>query len=98
MRSWRRPPKQSSARDPGRPRQGIRDGRSEPWSARVRARLLGAWKHVIVVSGAVTSAAPADGSTPVIKAFGWMMPGRIRLFDDDDIDEAKRWLVTPDED
>jgi hypothetical protein len=26
-------------------------------------------------------------------AFGWMMPGEVRAFDDDKIDEATAWLV-----
>ena len=46
----------------------------------------------------IAVATDVDWVEHAIKAFGWMMPGRVRLFDDDDVDEAKRWLVLPDED
>ena len=49
------------------------------------------WERIAV-------ATDVDWVERAIKAFGWMMPGRIRLFDDDDVDEAKRWLVLPEED
>lgn len=28
-----------------------------------------------------------------IKAFGWIMPGEVKVFDDDDRDDAVRWLA-----
>ena len=49
------------------------------------------WERIAV-------ATDVDWVEKAIKAFGWMMPGRIRLFDDEDVDEAKRWLVAPVED
>ncbi len=27
------------------------------------------------------------------KAFGWMMPGQVKVFDDDEVDEAESWLA-----
>jgi hypothetical protein len=50
-----------------------------------------AWKQVAVVTD-------IDWVENGIKAFRWLMPGKIRVFDDDDIDQAKLWLVTPDAD
>lgn len=29
-----------------------------------------------------------------VKAFGWMIPGEVKTFDDDDLDEAKAWIVS----
>ena len=40
----------------------------------------------------------ADWLENSIKALGWMMPGEIKVFDDDEADEAKAWLVRPDDD
>jgi len=31
-------------------------------------------------------------------AFGWLMPGEVRVFETDELDEAKEWLVRPDDD
>ena len=28
-----------------------------------------------------------------VKAFGWMIPGEVKTFDDDDLDDAKTWIV-----
>jgi hypothetical protein len=50
-----------------------------------------AWERVAVVTD-------VDWIENAVKAFGWLMPGRIRVFDDDDVDQAKLWLVTPDAD
>jgi hypothetical protein len=33
-----------------------------------------------------------------VKAFGWLIPGEIKVFDTDDVDDAKEWLVGLDED
>lgn len=49
---------------------------------------LKGWERLAVVSD-------ADWLENSIKAFGWMMPGEIRVFDDDDIDEATAWLAEP---
>jgi hypothetical protein len=29
------------------------------------------------------------------KAFDWLMPGDLRVFDDDELDEARAWLARP---
>lgn len=29
------------------------------------------------------------------EAFDWLMPGDLRVFDDDDLDEARAWLARP---
>ena len=54
--------------------------------AKLWAGHLRGWERVAVVSD-------ADWLEHAIKAFGWMMPGEVRVFDDDEVDEAKRWLV-----
>lgn len=35
----------------------------------------------------------ADWIENAVKALGWMMPGEIRAFDDDDYDDAREWIV-----
>ena len=55
------------------------------------ARHLTGWQKVAVVSD-------ADWLEHSIKAFGWLMPGEIRVFDLDDLDDAREWLTAPDED
>lgn len=61
------------------------------WSdTRLWADHRGSWERVAVVTD-------VDWVEKAVKAFGWMMPGAVRVFDDDDVDEAKLWLVTPDE-
>ncbi|MBO0845095.1 MAG: STAS/SEC14 domain-containing protein [Nocardioides sp.] len=49
---------------------------------------LRGWEKVAVVSD-------ADWLENSIKAFGWMMPGEVKVFDDDEVDEAKARLVQP---
>jgi hypothetical protein len=62
------------------------------WSdTRLWAGHRNAWERVAVVTD-------VDWVEKGVKAFGWLMPGRIRVFDDDDVDQAKLWLVTPDDD
>jgi hypothetical protein len=51
------------------------------WAGNLRG-----WKRVAVVSD-------ADWLENAVKAFGWMMPGEVKVFDDDDVDDAKKWLV-----
>ena len=52
---------------------------------------LNAWTRVAVVSD-------ADWLERSIKAFGWMMPGEIKVFESDDVDDAKEWLAGLDDD
>ena len=52
---------------------------------------LKAWTRVAVVSD-------ADWLERSIKAFGWMMPGEIKVFESDDVDDAKEWLAGLDDD
>ena len=56
------------------------------WAGHVRA-----WKRVAIVSD-------ADWLENAIKAFGWMMPGKVKVFDDDDLDDAREWLTETDDD
>ena len=44
------------------------------------------WKKVAIVSD-------ADWLENSVKAIGWLMPGEIKVFETDEIDEAKEWLV-----
>jgi SpoIIAA-like len=61
------------------------------WSdTRLWAGHRDAWERVAV-------ATDVDWVEKAVKAFGWLMPGRIRVFDDDEVDQAKLWLVTPDD-
>ena len=51
------------------------------WAGNLRG-----WERVAVVSD-------ADWLENAVKAFGWMMPGEVKVFDDDDEDEARAWLA-----
>ena len=51
------------------------------WAGNLRG-----WQRVAIVSD-------ADWLENAIKAFGWMMPGEVRVFDDDEVADAKAWLV-----
>jgi hypothetical protein len=62
------------------------------WSdTRLWAGHLKGWERVAVVTD-------IDWVENGVKAFGWLMPGKIRVFDDDDVDKAKVWLASADED
>jgi len=62
------------------------------WSdTRLWAGHKDAWARVAVVTD-------IDWVEKGIRAFSWLMPGKIQVFDDDDVDRAKLWLVTPDTD
>jgi hypothetical protein len=56
--------------------------------AKVAVRHLKGWERLAVVSD-------ADWLENSVKAFGWMMPGEVKVFDDDDIDQATAWLTRP---
>jgi hypothetical protein len=49
---------------------------------------LKGWVRLAVVTD-------ADWLENSIRAFGWMMPGEVRMFDDDDLDKATSWLAGP---
>jgi SpoIIAA-like len=44
------------------------------------------WDKVAVVSD-------AEWLENSIKAFGWLMPGKVRVFDTDDVEDAVEWLT-----
>ena len=50
-----------------------------------------AWKKVAIVSD-------ADWLENSIKAFGWLMPGEVKIFETDEVHDAKEWLVGLDDD
>jgi SpoIIAA-like len=50
-----------------------------------------AWKRVAIVSD-------ADWLENSIKAFGWLMPGEVKVFETDEVHDAKEWLVGLDDD
>ncbi|NUR08448.1 MAG: STAS/SEC14 domain-containing protein [Nocardioidaceae bacterium] len=52
---------------------------------------LKGWKKVAVVSD-------ADWLEHSVKAFAWLVPGDIKVFETDEVQEAKRWLVDLDDD
>jgi hypothetical protein len=33
-----------------------------------------------------------------VKVFGWLIPGEIKVFDADEVHDARKWLVALDED
>jgi len=49
------------------------------------------WKKVAIVSD-------ADWLENSIKAFGWLMPGEVKVFETDEVDDAKKWLAGLDDD
>ena len=56
-------------------------GPTKLWAGHPRA-----WKRVAIVSD-------ADWLENGIKAFGWLMPGEVKVFETDDLDDAKEWLA-----
>jgi hypothetical protein len=52
---------------------------------------LKGWKKIAIVTD-------ADWLEHSVKAFGWLIPGEVKVFDTDDVDDAKEWLVGLDED
>jgi hypothetical protein len=50
------------------------------------AQNLKAWQKVAIVSD-------ADWLENSVKAFGWLVPGEVKVFETDDIDDAKEWLA-----
>lgn len=59
--------------------------------AKLWAGNLKGWKRVAIVTD-------ADWLEKAVKGFGWMMPGKVRVFDEDDVRDAKVWLVGIDDD
>ena len=59
--------------------------------AKLWARHVKAWKRVAIVSD-------ADWLEASVKAFGWLAPGQFRVFETDDVDDAKEWLVRLEDD
>ena len=49
------------------------------------------WKKVAIVSD-------ADWLENSVKAFQWLIPGDVKVFETDDVDDAKKWLVGLDDD
>ena len=47
---------------------------------------LNGWERVAIVSD-------ADWLENAVKAFGWMMPGEVKVFESDELRDAKVWLV-----
>src|SRR5262245_55288666 len=56
--------------------------------AKLGLKHLRGWERIAVVTD-------EDWLENSIKAFGWMMPGEVKVFDDDEVDEAKAWLTRP---
>jgi hypothetical protein len=50
------------------------------------AKHLRGWERVAVVSD-------ADWLEHAADLFGWLMPGEVKVFEADELDEAKAWLV-----
>jgi hypothetical protein len=56
------------------------------WAGHVKA-----WKKIAIVSD-------ADWLENSVKAFGWLIPGETKVFETDDVDDAKQWLAGVDDD
>ena len=54
-------------------------------------KTLKGWERVAIVSD-------ADWLEKAVEAFGWLLPGEVRVFESDDIRDAKQWLVGLDDD
>ena len=52
---------------------------------------LKSWERVAIVSD-------ADWLENAVKAFGWLMPGEVKVFESGDVRDAKQWLVRLDDD
>jgi hypothetical protein len=50
-----------------------------------------AWRKVAIVSD-------ADWLENSVKAFGWLMPGEVKVFETDEVNDAKKWLAGLDDD
>jgi hypothetical protein len=50
------------------------------------ARHLKGWERIAIVSD-------ADWLEHAATVFGWMMPGQVKVFETDDVADAKSWLV-----
>lgn len=53
---------------------------------RLWARNMNAWERIAVVSD-------ADWLEHSLKTLGWLVPGEIKVFETDEVLDAKRWLV-----
>jgi len=51
------------------------------WAGHLRS-----WKRIAIVSD-------ADWLEHSLRTFGWMVPGELKVFETDELTEAKRWLV-----
>lgn len=49
---------------------------------------LRSWERIAVVSD-------EDWLRRAIGGLGWLMPGEIRVFETDDLDEARQWVASP---
>ena len=58
---------------------------------KVVAKHRKSWKKLALVSD-------ADWLENSVKAFGWLMPGEVRVFETDDVDDALEWLTGVDDD
>ena len=52
------------------------------WADTSYGRNTKAWKRIAIVSD-------ADWLEHSVKAFGWLIPGEIKVFDTDDVDDAR---------
>jgi hypothetical protein len=55
------------------------------------AKSRSGWKRLALVTD-------ADWAESAVKAFGWMIPGEVKVFELDEVRDAKEWLVGLDDD
>lgn len=62
------------------------------WSdTRLLSGHLKGWERIAV-------ATDVDWVEHAVKAFGWLLPGKVKVFDDDEQEDARRWLAAEGED
>ena len=52
---------------------------------------LKGWERLAIVSD-------VDWLENAVRAFGWLMPGEVKVFESDEVRDAKQWLVGLDDD
>ena len=74
--------------------EDYRDSPGAMWAdTKLWAHHLKAWKKIAIVSDADWLENDADWLENSVKAFGWLMPGEVKVFETDDVRDAKVWLV-----
>ena len=72
--------------------EGFKYSPGAMWAdTKLGAKNWSGWKRLAVVTD-------ADWAESAVKAFGWMIPGEVKVFELDEVHDAKAWLVGLDDD